>query len=162
MVSIQSSHTSPSKCRCSSPSKNLMSCSLLTPQLCSRSCLSCGNVIYGISCFCSLNYLFYGDVICGTIVICLTTWTISGIALTTIDITYSSILPFIIFCALKSMLSYSLFTPKLEAPPSSTFFFLLKAFLEEFDIVFFLFSSVVYISSLVLLTLAGGFFGLSF
>jgi hypothetical protein len=30
MVSIQSSHTSPSKCRCSSPSGNLMSCSFLT------------------------------------------------------------------------------------------------------------------------------------
>jgi hypothetical protein len=31
MVSIQSSHTSPSKCKCSSHSGNLMSCSLLTP-----------------------------------------------------------------------------------------------------------------------------------
>ncbi len=119
-------------------------------------------LLHGISCFYSLNYLFYGDVICGTVVICLTTWTISGIALTTVGITDSSTLPFIIFCALKSMLSYSLFTPKLEAPPSSTFFFLLKALLEESAIVFFLFSSVVYISSLVFLTLAGGFFGLSF
>jgi hypothetical protein len=50
MVSIQYSHTSPSKCRCSLPFRNLMSCSLLTPWLCSLNYPSCGNVICGISC----------------------------------------------------------------------------------------------------------------
>jgi hypothetical protein len=41
-------------------------------------------------------------------------------------------------------------------------FFLLKTLLEEFVATFFLFSSVVFISSLVLLTLVGGFCGFSF
>jgi len=59
------------------------------------------------------------------------------------------------------MLSYSLFILELEAPPS-TLFFLLRTLLEEFDATFFLFSSVVFISSLVLLTLVGGFCGFSF
>ncbi len=54
MASIQSSHTSFSKCRCSSLFENLMSCSLLTPWLYSLNYLFCGDVIYGISCFCSL------------------------------------------------------------------------------------------------------------
>jgi hypothetical protein len=49
VVSIQSSHKSPSKYRCSSPFGNLMSCSLLTPQLCSFKCFSYDNVICGIS-----------------------------------------------------------------------------------------------------------------
>jgi hypothetical protein len=40
--------------------------------------------------------------------------------------------------------------------------FLLKALLGESTTTFFMFSSVIYISSLVLLTLAGGFYGLSF
>jgi hypothetical protein len=70
MVSIQSSHTSPSKCRCSSPSKNLMSCSFLTPWLYYHSYLSCGDVIYGISYLCSFSYLSCGDVICGIVVVC--------------------------------------------------------------------------------------------
>jgi hypothetical protein len=56
---------------------------------------------------------------------------------------------------------YSLFTPKPKAPPS-TMFFLLKALLEKFATTLFLFFSVDYISCLVLLTLADGFFGLSF
>jgi hypothetical protein len=59
------------------------------------------------------------------------------------------------------MLYCSLFIPELEAFPSSTLFFLLRALLGEFTTTFFLFSSVVYISSLVLLTSAGGFYGLS-
>jgi hypothetical protein len=70
--------------------------------------------------------------------------------------------PFIIFCAFESMLSFSLFTPKLEAPPSSTLFFLLRTFFGEFVATFFLFFSVIYISSLILLTLVSGFYGLSF
>jgi hypothetical protein len=54
------------------------------------------------------------------------------------------------FLCLYLCVSYSLFTLKHEAPPSSTLFFFLKAFLGEFVATFFLFSSVVYISSLVL------------
>jgi hypothetical protein len=60
------------------------------------------------------------------------------------------------------MFSYSFFTPKPKAPPSSTLFFLLRALIGKSVVAFFLFSSVVYNSSLVLLTLAGGFCGLSF
>jgi hypothetical protein len=59
------------------------------------------------------------------------------------------------------MLSYFLFILKPEASPS-TLFFLLRALLEKFDATYFLFSSVVFISSLVLLTLVGGFCGFSF
>jgi hypothetical protein len=60
------------------------------------------------------------------------------------------------------MLPCSLFTLEPEAPPPSILFFLLRALLGEYATTFFLFSSVVYISSLVLLTLASGFCGLSF
>jgi hypothetical protein len=63
VVSIQSSSTFPSKCKCSSPSKNLVSCSFLTSWLYSFSCLSCGDVICGTSYLCSLGYLSCGDVI---------------------------------------------------------------------------------------------------
>ncbi len=58
--------------------------------------------------------------------------------------------------------SYSLFTPEPKAPPSSTLFFFLKTFLGKFVAKFFLFSNVVCISSLVLLTLVGGLCGFSF
>jgi hypothetical protein len=60
------------------------------------------------------------------------------------------------------MLSYSLFIPELQAPPSSTLFLLLKALLGESIVAFFLFSNVVYIFSLIFLTLVGGFCGFSF
>jgi hypothetical protein len=73
VVSIQSSHTSPSKCRCSSPSGNLMSCYLLSPWLYSHNCLSCDDVICGISSLYSLGCLSYGNVNYGTIEVCLTT-----------------------------------------------------------------------------------------
>ncbi len=162
MVSIQSSHTSPSKCRCSSPSGNLISCSFLTPWLYSLNCLSYGDVICGISYLCSLGYLSCGDVIYDIVVVCLTTCTTSDIALTIVGTVDGSILPLIIFYAFKSVHSYSLFIPEPKSPPSSTLFFLLRVLLEEFVATFFLFSSVVYISSLVLLTLADGFHGLSF
>jgi hypothetical protein len=66
------------------------------------------------------------------------------------------------FYALKFVLSYSLFTLELEVAPSSITFFLLKALLRESTVAFFLFSNVVCISSLVLLTLVGGFYGFSF
>ncbi len=131
MVSIQSSHTSPSKCRHSSCSGNLMSCSLLTPWLCSLGCLSYDDVVYNISCLCSLGCFTYGDVVYGIVTMYLTTFTISGIALTTIGTTYGAILPLIIFCAFKYVLSCTLFTPKLEAPPSSTLFFLLRELLGK-------------------------------
>jgi hypothetical protein len=72
-----------------------------------------------------------------------------------------SILRFIIFYAFKFVLSYSLVIPKLEAPPSIQFF-ILKALLRKYVVTLFLFFSGVSISSLVLLTLVGGFCGLSF
>ncbi len=55
-----------------------------------------------------------------------------------------------------------LFTFELEAPPSSTLFFLLKTLFKESIVAFFLFSSIVCISSLVLLTLAGDLSRFSF
>ncbi len=135
MVSIQSSYTSLSKCICSSLFGNLMSCSLLTSWLC------------------SLRYFFYGNVIYGSTGVCLATCTIIGTTLTVVGFANGSIMPLIIFCALKFILSCFLFAIELEAPPSSTLFFLLKTLLGEFVATFFLFFSVVYISSLVLLTL---------
>jgi hypothetical protein len=155
MVSIQFSHTSLSKCKCSSPFRNLMSCSLLTPWLCSLCCVSFSDVIYGIFCLCCLSCLSCGNVTYGTVIGYL-------IALTIVGTANGSILPLIIFYALKFVLSCSLFTPKTKAPPSWTLFFLLRAFIGEFATTFFLFSNVVYISSLVLLTLANGFYGFSF
>ncbi len=162
MVCIQSSHTSPSKCRCSSPFGNLMSCSFLIPWLCSLNCFFCDNFICSIFCLYSLGCLSCGDVICGIVAACLTACTTSGITLTIIGIAYGSILHLIVFCALKFVLSCSLFILKHEAPPSSTLFFLLRALLGESIVTLFRFYSVIYISSLVLLTLVGGFFGLSF
>jgi hypothetical protein len=139
-----------------------MSCSLLTPWFCSRNYFSCGYVICGISYLCSLGYFSCGDVIYGITIVCLIAWTIDGIAFTTIGTIDGSTLPFIIFYALKFVLSCSFFILKPKAPPSSTLLFLLKALLGEFVATFFVFFSVVYIYSLVLLTLADGFFGLSF
>jgi len=60
------------------------------------------------------------------------------------------------------MFSCFLFTHEPKAPPSSTLFFLLGAPIGEFVAAFFLFSSAVYISSLVFKTLANGFYGFSF
>jgi hypothetical protein len=131
VVSIQFSYESPSKCRCSPPSKNLVSCSLLTSWFYSLNCLSCGNVIYGTSCLCSFGCLSCGDVIYGTSTVCLATYTIVGTTCTIVGTTNGSILPLINFCALTSVLFCSLFTFKLETPPSSTLFFLLKNFLES-------------------------------
>jgi len=155
MVSIQSSYIFPSKCKRSSPFRNLVSCSSLTSCLYSLNYLFCKDVIYGTSCLCSFSCVSCGVVICGISIVCLAICTI-------VDIANGFILSLIIFCALKSVLSYSLFTLELEAPPFSTLFFLLKTLLEEFVATFFLFSSVVFISSLVLLTLVGGFCGFSF
>jgi hypothetical protein len=135
MVSIQSSYTSPSKCICFSLFGNHMSCSLY-----SLNCLFCGDVIY----------------------VCLATYTTISIVITIVGNTDGSTLPFIIFYALKSMLSYCLFTLEPKAPPSSTLLFLLRTFFGESTTTFFVFFSVVYISSLVLLTLTDGFCGLPF
>ncbi len=179
MVSIQSSYTYPTKCKCSPPSRNLVSCSLLTSYFYSFSYLSYGDVIYGtsslysLSCpsygnvicntssLCSFNCSSYGDVICGTFIVCLVTCSTICTSRTIVGITYGSTLPFIIFCALTFMVFCSLFTHKLEALPSSTLFFLLRKLLGEFTIALFLYSSDVYIS-LVLLPLADGFYGFSF
>jgi hypothetical protein len=60
------------------------------------------------------------------------------------------------------VLSYFFLTPHLEVPPYSTLLFLFRAFLGNFVATFLLFSNVVYISSLVLLTLVCGFYGLFF
>ncbi len=144
MVSIQFSYTSPSKCRCFSLFRNLVSCSFLT------------------SCLYSLNCPSYKDVIYGTFVVCLATYTIVGITCTIVGITNGSILPLVIFYAFAYVLSCFLFTLESKALPSSTFLFLLRALICEFVVTFFLFSSVVYIFSLVFLTLVDGFYGFSF
>ncbi len=60
------------------------------------------------------------------------------------------------------MLSYSFLTLDFKAPPSLTFFFLSRAVLRDFATTFLLFSNVSYISFLILLTLACGFYGFSF
>ncbi len=126
------------------------------------SCPSCGDAIYGISGLYSLSYLSCGDVIYDTIIVCLIAYITVKTTLTTINTSYGSILPLIIFYTFKFVLSYSLFIPKLEASPSSTLFFLLRALCGESVATFFLFSNVVYISSLNFLTLVGGFYGLCF
>jgi hypothetical protein len=84
------------------------------------------------------------------------------VAYTTIGTVDGSTLLLIVSCAFKFVLSCSLITLELEAPPSSILFFLLRTLLGEFTTTFFLFSSAIYISSLVLLTLVGGFYGFSF
>jgi hypothetical protein len=113
-----------------------------------------GAVNYGTSCFYFCKCVYCGVLISGISVIYLATCTIVGTA-------DGSTLPLIILCAFKSTLSYSLFTPKPKVPPSSIMFFFLKALIGKFAATFFPFSSVVYIS-LVLLTLVGGFCGFSF
>jgi hypothetical protein len=60
------------------------------------------------------------------------------------------------------MLSFSLFIHEPEAPSSSTLLFLLRTLLGELIAIFFLFSNVVYISSLIFLTLVNYCCGLSF
>ncbi len=136
MVSIQSSHISLSKCRCSSPYGNLMSCSFLTPQLCSLSCPSCDDVICGISYSCSFGCLSCGNVIYGTTTICLITRTIIGT-------TNGSTLPFIIFMPsnLCSLVPFSFLSLRLFLLQFCSFF--LKTLLGEYVVAFFLFSNVV-------------------
>jgi hypothetical protein len=99
---------------------------------------------------------------CGIVAIFLTAYTIVGTGLTIIGTANGSTLPLIIFCALKFVLSCSLCTFKPKALPSSTLFFLLKTLIGESVIAFFMFSNVVYISSLVFKTLVSGFYGFSF
>ncbi len=142
------------KCRCSSAFENLVSCSFLTSWLCSFSSLSCENAIYRTSGFYSLNCISCGVGIYGINLVCL-------IAYATISIADGSTLPLIIFFAFIFVLSYSFFTLEPKAPPS-TLLFLLRTLLRKSATTFFLFSSVVYISSLVILSLVGGFYGFSF
>jgi hypothetical protein len=59
------------------------------------------------------------------------TCTIVNTTLTTVGTANGSILPLIIFIAFRFVFSYSLLTLELEALPSSTLFFLLRAFLES-------------------------------
>jgi hypothetical protein len=117
-----------------------MSCSLLTSSLYSHNFFSHGDVIY----------------------VCLATYTTISIVITIVSITDGSTLSLIIFYAFKFMLSCCLFTLEPKAPPSSTLLFLLRTFFKESTAIFFVFFSVVYISSLVHLTLTDGFCGLSF
>jgi hypothetical protein len=99
MVSILSSYKFPSKCKCSSSSRNLVSCSSLTSYLCSLSCLFYGDVICGTSYLCSLGSLFCGDISCDTFVVCLVACIIVGTTHTIIGTENGSILPLIIFYA---------------------------------------------------------------
>jgi hypothetical protein len=92
----------------------------------------------------------------------LATYTIVGITCTIFGITNGSILALVTFYALAYVFSCSLFTLESKALPSPTLFFLLIALIGEFVVTFFLFSSVVYISSLVFLTLVDGFYGFFF
>jgi hypothetical protein len=115
VVSIQSSYTSPSKCKWSSPFRNLVSCFLLTSCLCSLNCLSYGDVICRTSCLYSLSCPSRGDVICGTSIVYLVACTIIGTTYIIIGTTHTilgtkdgSTLPLSILCALAIMLSYFL------------------------------------------------------
>jgi len=94
VVSIQSSYTFTSKCKCFSPFGNLVSCSLLTSWLCSFNYLSYGDVICGTSCLYSLCCVSCGVVIYGIFVVYLVACTIVGI----VD---GSIMLLIIFNAFK-------------------------------------------------------------
>jgi hypothetical protein len=113
------------------------------------------HVICGTSCLYSLSCVSCGIIICDIYVICLVAYTIIGIA-------NGSTLPLIIFCAFICVLSCSFFTPKHEALPSSTLFFLLRTFIGKYVASFFLFSNDVYISSPILKILVGGLSGFSF
>jgi hypothetical protein len=93
VVSIQSSYTSATKCRCSSPFGNLVSCFVLTSCLYSLNYLSYGDVICHTSCLYSLDCPSCGDVICGTFVVCLVVCTIISIAHTIVGIVDGSTLP---------------------------------------------------------------------
>jgi hypothetical protein len=99
-------------------------------------------------CLYSLSYFSYEDVICGTSKVCLVACTIVGIV-------NATTFPLIIFCAHASMLSCSFLALNPKAPPSSALFFLLRSFLGNFVVAFFLFSSVVYISYRNLRAIAG-------
>jgi hypothetical protein len=150
VVFIQSSYISPSKCKCSSPSKNLVSCSFLISCLYSLNCFSYGYVICGTSCLCSLSYLSCGDVICGTSIfiwlhVPLLALPIPLLALQMVPLHPSSFSMPLIF-----VLSCSLYTLEPKVPPSSTLLFVLRTFLCEYTTTFFLYSSVVYIFSLVI------------
>jgi hypothetical protein len=81
---------------------------------------------------------------------------------TSVDTTNGVILLIIIFWAHASIPSYFFLTLDHEAPPSSTLFFLLRGFLGDSIVAFFIFSIVIYIFFFILLTLACGFYGFSF
>jgi hypothetical protein len=72
--------------------------------------MSYGDVICGTPCLCSLSFVFCGIVICGIFVIYLATCITIGTAFTIVGTADGSSMPFVIFCGLKFVLSYSLFT----------------------------------------------------
>ncbi len=108
-----------------------------------------------IFCLFFFIYFSYGIDICGASTFCLLTCTNVGI----ID---GALFPLIILWALAYVISYSFLAFDHEVPPSSTLLFLFKTLLRDFAITFLLFSNVTCISSLVLLTLVCGFYGLVF
>ncbi len=120
---------------CSSTSKNLISCSLLT------------------FCLYSLICLFYGDDICGTSTLCLPIqcwhyrWCHSPL--------HHLLNP-------ASMLSCYFLTFDPKVPPSLALLFLLITLPGDYVVAFLLFSNATCISSLVFLTLACGLCGFSF
>ncbi len=118
VVSIQSSYTPPSNYKCSSPSRNLVSCSLLTSWFYSLKFFSCGDVIYGTSCLCSFSCFSYGDVIYGISTICLATCTIVCIAHTIVGTASGSIYPSSFFVPLNlcSLVPFSLLSLRLLLP----------------------------------------------
>jgi len=69
-------------------------------------------VIYGTPCFCSLSYLSYGVVICGTFVVYMVACTTIGTTHTIVWIVDGFTLPLVIFYALAFALSYFVFTPE--------------------------------------------------
>ncbi len=104
-----------------------------------------------------LGHLSCGDVIYGTSAIYLTTCTTISIACTNISTVDGSTVPLIIFYALASVFSCSFFTHENKA-----LFFLSRALLGKSVVVFFLFSSVFCILSLIPSTLVDDFLDFPF
>jgi hypothetical protein len=102
-----------------------------------------------------LSIFSYGDYICGASTLCLPTYINVGIV-------NGVTLPLIIFWVLASVFSYCFFTLNPKVPLSLTLFFLFKALLKDYATIFLLISNAICISSVVLLTLVYGFYGLFF
>ncbi len=110
-------------------------------------------VMFPFNFFVLLPQLFScGDVIYGIARVYLTAYTTISTILTIVGTTYGSTFPLIIFYALKSILSYSVFIIEPKAPTSSTLLFHLRTLLGESMAAFFLFFNAIW----------DGFCGLSF